>query len=72
VSLLGKAVHGCLHAGEEKTLGFFLAAVAVGCCDKFVGLGNGEGAEKIGIDRPQGSAEPDVEEVRKVCIAMLS
>jgi hypothetical protein len=48
VRLLGEPVHRLGHAIEEEGLGLLLAAVAVGRCHQFFGLGHGQRGEKIG------------------------
>jgi hypothetical protein len=45
VRLLGQPVHGLGHAVEEEGFGLFLAAVAVGRGDEFLGLGHGHRRE---------------------------
>ena len=41
------------------------SAVAVGRGDQFLGLGHGEGSEKIGENGLQRTAQPNIEEIRK-------
>jgi hypothetical protein len=69
VRLFGEAVHRLRHAVQEELLGLFLAAVAVGRGDQFLGLGHGQRGEEVGKDGLERAAQPDVEEVREVGVA---
>jgi hypothetical protein len=46
--------------------------MAVGGGHELLGLGHGQGGEEIRIHLPEGPAQPDIEEVRQVRVAMLS
>jgi len=43
--LLGKSTHGLSHTFKKEPLSTILTAMAVGSCDEFLGLGDGEGGE---------------------------
>jgi hypothetical protein len=67
--LLGEPVHGLRHAIEEKGLSLLLAAVTVGRCHQFLGLGHRERGEKLGESGLQRATQPNVEEIREVGVA---
>jgi hypothetical protein len=69
VRLLGEPVHRLGHAIEEEGLSLFLAAVAVGRCHQFFGLGHRQRGEKLGETELQRAAQPDVEEIRQIGVA---
>ena len=67
-----EALHGLGHPVEKEGLGFLLASVAIGRSHQLFGFRHGERGEKVGENRSQGTAQPDVEEVGQVSVAMLS
>ncbi len=67
--LLSEVVDRLRHPLEEERLRFLLAAATVGRSDQFLGFGHAECGEEVGEDWFQGTAQPDIEEVRQVGIA---
>src|ERR1700730_10670159 len=67
--LFGEALHGLRHAAEEEGLGLLLAAVTIRVSNQFLGLWDGDRSKEIWKDWLQRSAQPDVEEVRKIGVA---
>jgi hypothetical protein len=67
--LLGQPVHCLRHAVEEEGLGLLLASVTVGRRDQFLALGTASVANRSGKTGLQRTTQPDVEEVRQVCVA---
>ena len=71
MGLVGKALHRQRHAGEEELLCLLLAAMAIRSRYQLVSLGHGQSGEEIRKHRSQRSTQPDVEEVRKVCVSNI-
>ena len=67
--LLRQVVHGTSHAIEEKRFGLLLTPVAVRCSYQLFRLGHRQRCIQAGVYRLQAFAQPDIEEIRKVCIA---
>ena len=66
--LLSEAMHRLSHSVEEERLCLLLTAMSVGGCNQFLDLGHGERGEQVGKDWPKRAAQPDIEEVREVCV----
>ena len=69
VRLLSETLHGQGHPLEKECLGFFLASVAIGRSHQLLGFRHGERGEKVGKNRSQGTAQPDIEEVGQIGVA---
>ena len=67
--LLSETLHGLGHPVEKECLGFLLASVTIGRGHQLFGFRHGERGEEVGENRSQGTAQPDIEEVRQIGIA---
>ena len=54
---------------EKERFGLCLASMTIGGGDQLFGLRNSKRGKKIGEDRLQRAAEPDIEEIRQISVA---
>ena len=67
--LSGKTLHRLFIPARKKVFRLLLVPMPVWGRDQFLGLRHGQRGEEVGEDEPQRAAEPDVEEVREICVA---
>ncbi|MNP34495.1 hypothetical protein D3C76_1277840 [compost metagenome] len=69
MGLLGEVMHGCGHTVKEERLRLVLATMSVRGGDQLLSLRYCQGGIQIRENRPQYTAQPDIEKVREIGVA---